>query len=300
MERTFAPVCLFVYKRLETLEKTVSSLKKNTLCKDTDLYVFSDAAKNEDSNDAVARVRDYIRYIGEFKSVTIRCAPENKGLADSIISGVSSVIGHYGKVIVLEDDLVVAPNFLKFMNDALDYYQDQPKVFSISGYSSPIQGWPGLDVYFTLRASSWGWATWNDRWNRIDWEVGDFAGFDADTLARRQFNAMGSDLAAMLKKQMQGKINSWAIRWVYHQFKHKLFTVFPIRSKVSNEGFGDGATHTLKLNDARFQTVLDRSGQADFKFLKQPHLNPDIIRQFVRPYTLQTRIFYKLRTLLHV
>jgi len=104
----------------------------------------------------------------------------------------------------------------------------------------------------------------------------------------------------MLKKQVQGRINSWAIRWVYHQFKHKQFTVFPVRSKVRNEGFGAGATHTLGLNDARFQTVLDKSGQVQFDFPEQPHLVPDIIRQFVRPYTLRTRIFYKLRTLLHV
>jgi hypothetical protein len=297
---TPAPVCLFVYKRLETLERTVSSLRRNPLAEETDLYVFSDAARNKDSEHAVARVREYIRHIKGFKSVTVRCAPENKGLADSIISGVSSVASRRGKVIVLEDDLVVAPNFLKFMNDALDYYQDQPDVFSISGYSSPIKGYQDRDVYFTMRASSWGWATWYDRWQQIDWEVRDFAAFQTDARAQRQFNAMGSDLVLMLKRQMRGDINSWAIRWVYHQFKHQLFTVFPVRSKVANEGFGDGATNTLRLNEARFNTTLDNSGQTVFNFSKQPGLSPDIIRQFLRPYTLQTRLYYKLRTLLHV
>jgi len=295
-----APICLFVYKRLDTLERTVSSLKRNALSKNTDLYIFSDASKTPDSADAVARVREYIRYIKGFKSITIKCAVENKGLAGSIISGVTSVIGRYGKVIVLEDDLVVAPNFLKFMNDALDYYQHQPQIFSISGYTTPVQVRPGQDVYFTLRASSWGWASWHDRWKNIDWAVHDFAVFDADPRAQRRFNAMGSDLAGMLRKQMQGEINSWAIRWVYHQFKHQLYTVFPTRSKVCNEGFGEGATHTLKLNGARFHTPLDNSGQTDFLFPAQPCLHSDIIRQFVRPYTLQTRIYYKLRTLLHV
>jgi glycosyltransferase involved in cell wall biosynthesis len=295
MQPNYAPVCLFVYKRLDTLKKTVSSLMENSESASTDIYIFSDAAADEQSKNAVEEVRTFISRISGFRSVTIRNNKKNKGLANNIIEGVTSVIQVHKKVIVLEDDLVVASNFLAFMNAALSFYEKQEEMFSISGYSGAVLHPKSHDVYFTLRASSWGWATWWNRWENVDWNVSDFNAFSKNSNLQRSFNAMGSDLTRMLQKQVKGRIDSWAIRWVYHQFRMKLYTVFPMQSKVQNNGFGDEATHTAKGNRTRFTTQLDLSGRKHFAFPEKASLDPQIIRQFVAPFSLTTRIIYKLR-----
>ena len=294
-----APVCLFVYNRIDTLKNTVASLLENKLAQQTDVYIFSDAARSENEKENVRQVRLFISDVKGFKSVTVLLSERNNGLAKSIINGVSSIIKLKGKVIVLEDDLVVAPNFLDFMNAALDKYQFNQKIFSASGYSSPIKFKINCDVYFSKRASSWGWATWSDRWEKIDWNVSDFGQFNKDKKLQSRFNKMGSDLTHMLKKQMAGKINSWAIRWVYHQFKNDLYSVFPSVSKVVNDGFHSVGTHTSENNRTRFSTQLDTSGKGDFDFYEEPFLDPKIIKQFVAPYTIKTRVIYKLKGLLH-
>lgn len=290
-----AAVCLFVYNRPKAMQLTIDALRRNELAYSTDLYVFSDGPADDRDLAEVSSVRKLIENIKGFRSVNLRLSPLNKGLACSIIDGVTEVIQKEGKVIVLEDDLLLASNFLSFMNAALDFYEGRARVFSVSGYSSPLKGHHGEDVYFTRRASSWGWATWKDRWDKVDWDVQSFANFSQDKRSQKEFNKMGSDLSGMLKRQMSGKINSWAIRWTYHQFRNDLYTVFPTQSKVSNEGFGGGATHTAKHNRSRFFTNLDRSGQHDFRFPDNAWLDPVLIRQFTGPYSLRTRAWYKLK-----
>ena len=129
-----APVVLFVYNRLDHTMNVIESLKNNILAEDTDLYVFSDAAKTEKVQNSVEAVREYIRktdWRKNFRNVTVVEAEENKGLAKSIIGGVTGVLKKYGKVIVVEDDLVLSPHFLQYMNGALEYYQNVPEVCSV-------------------------------------------------------------------------------------------------------------------------------------------------------------------------
>ncbi|MBC8035589.1 MAG: glycosyltransferase [Chitinophagaceae bacterium] len=297
--RQTAPVCIFVYKRLDNLRRTITSLKENTVSGSTDLYIFSDAAATEKDVVPVQQVRSFVRQIEGFRSVTVHLSAENKGLASSIIHGVTQVIEKAGKVIVLEDDLIVSPNFLDFMNGALDYYEEKPLIFSISGYSSPIKNVSDKDVYFTRRASSWGWATWKNRWDKIDWEVCDFNDFMKDKKQQRQFNRMGSDLTGMLRSYMNGEINSWAIRWTYHQFKYSLYTVFPVKSKVINDGFSAQSTNTFKEQRTRFATLLDDSGKTAFTFPAIPALDKKTLNQFIHPYRIRTRIYYKLMRFLN-
>lgn len=298
MTKSLAPVCLFVYKRPAALNNTIASLQRNRHCAETDLYVFSDAAATEKEISQVIAVRALLQNIKGFKSVNIYSSEKNKGLAVSIIEGVSLVIHKHGKVIVVEDDLVLASNFLIFMNAALDFYQFNPHIFSVSGYSPPIKNIKD-DVFFTLRGSSWGWGTWVNRWKEIDWELRDYDAFHSDTKKQRRFNTMGSDMTRMLKKQKRGEINSWAIRWNYHQFLFGLFTVFPVHSKVLNDGFSEGATHTASAhNNSRFSTTLDCSEVSHFCFPKNPILDKGIIKQFTAPNSLKTRLLYKVKALL--
>lgn len=292
---SLAPILLFTYRRLDLLQQTLTSLKKNYGALDSHLIVFSDGYKSDLELQDVLDVRAYLKGVTGFKSVVINEAKTNKGLANSIIEGVTQVLEKYSEVIVLEDDLVTSPNFLNFMNQALNFYKNNTRVFSISGFTVPLslpQDYQ-FDNYFTLRGSSWGWATWDNRWLNIDWKVNDFEAFIKNRKQRVAFNKMGSDLTNMLQKQMKGRLNSWAVRWVYHQFKEQLYTVYPTVSKVRNIGFGKYATNTSE-RFTRFNTCLDTTNKMSFIFSRDIKLENSFIKQFIKPQLLSTRIVYKL------
>jgi len=288
-----APVLLFTFNRLEQTQQTVQALQQNRLAQESELFVFSDGPRTPAEAARVKAVRDYLATITGFKAVTIRTAEKNKGLADSIIDGVTELIQQYGTVIVLEDDLVTSSNFLSFCNQALQYYKNHPQLHSVGGYSRPIRGLDDKEVYFTYRATSWGWATWKEQWMQVDWSVKDYDSFARDRQTRRQFNRMGSDMANMLDKQMRGAINSWAIRWCYHQFKKELVTVFPAVSKVSNIGFNAAASNT-KGRFNSFVTQLDKTNNTEFIFTDDLSLDKKVIRQFIKPWTISERIKNKV------
>jgi hypothetical protein len=268
-------------------------LRNNVGAKNFDLFVFSDAPKSDSDIEKVIRVRKYVKTINGFRNIVVTEREYNYGLAKSIIEGVTEIINQYGKVIVLEDDLITSPGFLSFMNGALNYYGKNDKIFSIAGYTSPIKN-PEHDVYFTQRASSWGWATWKDRWNDIKWDLADdYKRFKKDKSAKKAFNGMGSDMCKMLDDQMKGKINSWAIRWCYNQFLAQQYTVFPTVSKVTNIGTASSATHTRDRFN-RFATVMDMSDRCNFVFTDEIQLNDCYLKQFLKQYAISTRIKYKL------
>jgi acetyltransferase-like isoleucine patch superfamily enzyme len=269
------PVVIFVYNRPEHTKKTIESLAKNHLAHETEVYIYADATKNEKVIEKVKEVRKYIDSLQNnkyFKSIEIKKAESNKGLANSVISGVNKVIEKYGKVIVVEDDLVSSPDFLQYMNAALDYYEKDDEIWSISGYTFNIDIPKDYnsDVYLSYRGCSWGWASWRDRWEKVDWDISDYNNFKTNKKLRKKFNRGGRDMANMLDLQMQGKIDSWAIRWCYAQSKLDMLTVYPIVSRIRNIGLDGMGTHsgiTLKfdviLNDGNnryeFETVeLDK------------------------------------------
>ncbi|WP_018613828.1 glycosyltransferase [Segetibacter koreensis] len=289
---TLAPILLFAYKRLDTLTRTVAALQQNYLAKQSELFVFSDAAKTSSDVTEINEVRKFLKTITGFKNIEIYESDKNKGLSNSIISGVTQVINKYGKVIVLEDDLLTSTNFLSYMNEGLEHYKTNQQVFSISGYSYQLKVDNKKDIYFTKRGSSWGWGTWKEKWEKVDWEVKDYDEFKKSSTLQKDFNKMGSDLSSMLKKQMDGKMDSWAIRWCYHQFKHNLYSVYPSVSKVKNIGFGDGATHTFDYFN-RYETSLDESGKLNFIF-GDPYIDKKIVNAFLVQFSLYTRAKYKV------
>ena len=290
---TYAPIILFCYKRPASTIQTINSLKDNELAKDSVLYIFSDGPKNMEDEEAVMQVRKYLKSITGFKSVSIIESPENKGLANSVIGGVSKVINEYGRVIVLEDDLLFASNFLSFMNAALGEYERNPMIYSISGFIFNMHQKQDYtyDVFFTKRHCSWGWAIWKDRWNEIDWEVKDFPEFNNSPSQREAFNHIGSDLSAMLNKQMTGKIDSWAIRCTYYQFKKQTYTVYPLKSKVINTGFGNDATHTsVRFN--KYKATLDKGAKYKFSFPDDVLEDGRLLKEFEKKYSRTTRLYY--------
>jgi hypothetical protein len=292
-----APIVLFTYKRVDTLTQTIAALKNNYLAFDSDLIIFSDGAKNERDALAVEEVRRVLKNVNGFKSVTVNKSPVNLGLAKSIINGVTTVLKTYESVIVLEDDLVSSSNFLDFMNQGLEFYKYNSEIFSVGGFSIPIVSNSDYDNYFTFRSSSHGWGTWKDRWDLIDWNVSDYIEFKKNHIRRVLFNKMGSDMCAMLDKQMKGRLDSWAIRWCYYQSKYQLYSVHPFVSKIENIGFSEEASNTKdKFN--RFKTFLDNGTKRKFLFSNSLNTDREVIRQFVRPYSLYMRFYYKILALI--
>lgn len=293
----YAPVVLLTYNRLDELKETVSALKRNYLASKTDLHIYSDGAKSEEDFDKVECVRDFIRGVGGFKKVVINESSVNNGLSNSVIRGVTDVIDKYGRVIVLEDDLITSPNFLDFMNQSLGFYEDSSEVLSISGFSYVL---PSInssdDYYFGLRASSWGWGTWKSKWGKVDWAVSDYEKFIKNYSYKRQFNKGGSDLSGMLKNYMNGRIDSWAIRFCYHQFKNGMVTVFPSRSKVYSIGFGKSATNTVGGN--RFRTIIDESSKREFILEPFQGVDPILEKEFRSKFSIKVRVLDKVRRII--
>lgn len=280
MAVALAPILLFSYKRLTTLKKTIQALHQNELAPESELFIFSDAAKTSADEPLVQEVRDFIKTISGFKKIQIFEAKENKGLAKSIIEGVTQIINEYGKVIVVEDDLLTSPNFLVYMNKALNFYEKNPKVFSIAGYSYNVpmlrKSWP-KDYYVTYRTSSWGWGSWKDRWALIDWDVKGYNEFIKNSKEVKRFSLLGRDANRLLKKQMAGRIDSWGIRMCFSQFKQNRFTIYPKVSKIQNIGFMPESTHTVR--GKRFLTILDKGDQKDFLFDEEISIDDKLIRQ---------------------
>jgi hypothetical protein len=298
---TTAPIVLFVYNRPIHTERVLASLQKNSLVSDAELFVYSDAPGKTTDDPLVRQVRKTIHSITGFRRVQIIEQEHHRGLANSVISGVSDVIQRYGKVIVIEDDLFLSPNFLAFMNAMLDFYKLFSEVYSISGFSYPAgaiqipEDYP-YDVYLSYRSLSWGWATWLDRWQTVDWKVTDFYGFVRARKSQILFNRGGEDLSDMLKLQMVGKIDSWAIRWCYAHFQHNAFCICPNRSFVKNFGFDGSGTHCGLSKSAFPRPALDDDWMPS-RLLDRILVNPEIINSFYKIHkrSLATRVKTRIR-----
>lgn len=243
MKAHCAPIALFVYNRPWHIKQTINALLQNKLSSKTEVFIYSDAAKNDNALANVKSVREYIKTIIGFKEVTIIEREKNWGLANSIIDGVSNVVEKYGKVIVLEDDLVTSPNFLSYMNNALDLYTNDDRVISIHGYVYPTEQ-KLLETFFLRGADCWGWATWKRGWDLFNCN----GKYLLDELRHRKlmrdfdFNNTYS-YSKMLKSQVEGKNDSWAIRWYASAFLANKLTLYPGNSLVHNIGNDNSGTH---------------------------------------------------------
>lgn len=244
-----APVVVFAYNRPGHLRETLSALSRASLADRSEVWVFSDGPKSAAATSAVAAVRAELADAARrcsFAALHVVESEGNLGLARSIISGVGRVLARAGRVIVLEDDLIVSPDFLQFMNDCLDHYRDDPAVGSVTGFC-PIEKMPAGfqgDVFMVNRNSSQGWGTWSDRWQDVDWTAGGAAVLAADRRLRRRFNSAGSDRYARLLRQLDGRIDSWSIRFGLWQFLAGRGTIYPTVNRVGNIGYDGTGVHS--------------------------------------------------------
>ena len=288
-----APVAVFAYRRSDKIQKCISSLEKCELAESTYLFIFADGYKCDKDKTDVEAVHDWLQeYTSRrencFKSVTLQLKDHNCGLANSIISGVTELLDKYGQVIVVEDDLIVSPVFLRYMNEGLEYYQNDENIWAMASYGYNLKSLRKYDhdVYLGYRASSWGWATWKDRWDTVDWEVKDYDKLLTDLGMQKKLCRGGGDLYPMLQRQMRGESDSWAIRWNYAASMQDKLTIYPKVGLVRNDGFDGSGTHSgLHAPDA----VIEKKDTDSLKFEKL-NLDPKITREF---YILHTDTFWK-------
>jgi len=271
-----APIVLFCYNRPWHVEQTLEALSKNELADQSILYIYCDGPKQdatEEQKAKIAEVRQVIRKKQWCKEIYIIESEKNKGLANSIIGGVSSVINQYGRVIVLEDDLVSSLYFLKYMNNTLDFYEKYPAVFSISANRPPLAKMQipedyEYDVFVSLRSYSTGWATWSEKWNLVDWHMTDFDDCKKHRNQIKALNRAGEDMDKLMIMQEQGKIDSWAMRFGFAHFKQHAVAILPCNSYVTNIGFDGTGIHsgvvarlyendlTLSVNNPRLLNII--------------------------------------------
>ena len=239
-----APIALFTYSRIAHTKRTVEALLLNSSAVEHDLIIFSDAASGPEKEIKVNEVRAYLTTITGFRSISIHYRPHNFGLALSIIEGVTQVLTSHERIIVLEDDLVTAPHFLAYMDEALDKFADDDRVVSIHGYVYPVDQ-PLPEAFFLRGADCWGWATWRRGWkffNRDGKALLDQLRLSPELMNIFDFNGTYG-YSKMLEEQISGLNNSWAVRWYASAFLADKLTLYPGRSLVYNIGSDGTGTH---------------------------------------------------------
>ena len=294
-----SPIVLFVYNRPWHTKETVEALQKNELANESELFIYSDAPKNEEAKSKVQEVRDYIKTVDGFKKVTIIEREKNWGLANSIIDGVTKILNKYEKIIVLEDDLVTNPYFLKFMNESLVFYEKDNRIMSISGYTYPFNNpeYNTEDIFLFYRFSSWGWASWRNEWIKTNFKLNKKSEIFINKSLQKKFNLGGNDLYDMLKMQLIGEIDSWAIRFALSHCLNNAYALFPRKSLVKNIGHDNSGTHCGKSEV--WNTEID----GDIKpvlFKSHLELNPRLVLSLQKKLnqSLLQKIKNKLRRIL--
>jgi hypothetical protein len=297
MQTNLAPVCLFVYNRLEETKQTIKALQNNFLAPKSHLYIFSDGSKNENSRSKVQAIRNYIHSIKGFKNVHVFESKTNKGLATSIIDGVTKIINEYNNVIVLEDDLITTPNFLNFMNQALEFYEFDKKIKSVNGFSLDIKS--KIDsVYFQTRPFPWGWATWKDRWNQQIFDKKRISDeLETDKLILKKFNKKcGDDMSKMLLNSLNEINDSWYVRWTYSHFINNKISVYPSRSFIENIGFSADSTHCGPIDSYKYK--LEVRQNINLSLIDFDSINLKEEKNFLKYFTISYKLLFRLKLLL--
>lgn len=241
-------VIVFTYGRLEHTKVTLESLSKNINFQNYPVIIYSDGPK-QGHEERVELLRNYLRkFKKRFSNVKLIERKKNLGLEKSIIKGISDILKDKKAIIVIEDDIKTSPYFLQYMDKLLNKYQGNKNIGCITGYNTPgkkilIPGDYKYDVYFAPRTCSWGWATWSDRWDSIDWKVEDIDEFIENKKIQKRFNQGGNDLAKMLINQAKKNIDTWDVQWCYHNFKNNRYTIYPTISYVENIGMDGSGVH---------------------------------------------------------
>ncbi len=242
---SYSPIALFAFLRLEKTKLLLDDLQADPVFQSSNLYIFLDYPKSPEQKGKWRTIHDFLLLIEEKnQNVTLKVREKNFGLRKNIISGVSEILNVHNSCIVLEDDLRIQPFFLTYMNGALKHYKKQKNVGSVTAHNS-VQSpqLANVDSYLSPRHSSWGWGTWAEVWQAVDWKPINFQSERSNFPKHKFFTLGGFDLPKMLRLQSEGKINSWSIQFDYHCWKQGLHCVTATKSLVNHTGLDEIATH---------------------------------------------------------
>jgi hypothetical protein len=280
-----APIVLFTYARPDHTAQTLEALAKNELASESVVYAFCDGPRREEHREKCEETRKLVDAITGFKDVIVEKSDVNRGLASSIMYGVTKVLDAHDRAIMVEDDLVSRPEFLPYMNEGLERYKDDPKVFSVCGYAPPMRGIPkdySYDAFFSYRNMSWGWSTWPDRWAKMDFEVRDFPAFQADKAMQKRFKRGGPDTVRLLFDQMEGRADTWDVQWNFTLFRHDGLALLPLRSFIQNIGTDPSGTHFKGATD-RYVVDLSLAKRVE-KWPPVAEVDPRLAKAFAMCY----------------
>ena len=259
---THAPIILFVYARPDHTWQTLEALSSNTLAQESDLFIYADGPKanaSEEQRERIRQTREVARSRQWCRTITVIESDMNKGLAASIISGVTETVNRYGKVIVLEDDIVTGKYFLEYMNEALERYESEKQVWEITGFRFPVKSQKPESSFFSSIPSCWGWATWADRWKFLNKDALYFKTIFTKRMIW-EFNIDGSSPGnwTQVEQNLAGKINTWAVFWAATIYLNKGLILTPCKSLVNNVGFDNSGENCGK---AKWSVLMDSINQ---------------------------------------
>jgi hypothetical protein len=289
-------IALFVFNRPEHTKNVLEGLKKNEVNK---IYVFCDGPRNEIEKCKTEKVQEVIKSV-DWCEIEININTENKGLANSVINGVTNVFNKgYDAIIVLEDDCIPNENYIKYMNDAFDFYKDQANVMHISGFGLPIKKYTNADTYFTPYPCSWGWGTFAHHWNKCDFhQEKKYKELLNNQDQIRKFNYAGEAFSDFLKLQLEGKVNSWLIRWYFHIFMNNGKCVWSYKSLIKNKGFDGSGVHKNKFD--RFNQKFDNNESFNItNFEQNIEYNSNLIKEFRRHF-MGKKIIERIKTSIYL
>lgn len=284
----YAPIIMFVYNRVDHFAKTYEALAKCSEAQKSILYVFSDGAKNENARAQVEQVRNKAQefsHKNDFKKTILVESDENKGLAKSIIQGVTRILRQYGKAIIIEDDNIASPYLLNYFNKALDYYNSDKKIGALSGYTPQID-FPenySHDIFSSYRSCSCCWATWSDSWKNIDWELKHFSEFVTNHENVKKLTLTGNDRLIRLYRQTKGNGSSWSVRFGMHLVLEDMLTIYPKYSYIKNIGCDETGTHSIAKDAERM--FVDLSKAIKNPKLENVPINQEIQKSLKRHYS---------------
>lgn len=252
------PIAIFTYNRPQHTQRLLTSL---TACRRLDecaVVIYCDAPKKPEHAASVQATREIVQAWAAEQRADVVLREANYGLAKSIITGVTQLCEQYGRVIVLEDDLVLAPAFLEYMLAALDYYADDERVYQVSGYTFAFEDNPQPGVFLIPVATTWGWATWKRAWDHYEHDSAEALQILENPQNSHAFDLNGAyPYTRMYRRSVAGKNDSWGIRWWFSIWRRKGLVVYSRQSMVANEGFDGSGTHGKKQGNWQQQRVFD-------------------------------------------
>ncbi|MEJ7556670.1 MAG: glycosyltransferase [Pedobacter sp.] len=286
---------VFCYNRVSKLKRCIEALKKNPECSTLDIIFFSDGHKHEADKENIQEVRNYIDNLTGFKSVIKHYREKNLSTGPNFRTGLTFLSENYERFIIVEDDLIVSPNYIKYLTDALEFYKSDKTVFCVTAYVFPLktENYP-YDTIVYKRFCSYGWAGWADRFGDVIWDEEELRQLmETSPGFTKRLNAEGHDLGRMLVKQIKGKISTWDIQMQTHVSENRLKVIYPTLSKVSNIGFDEESTNTSGIN--YLITPVDKGIKRVFNFCKSDYVVPALQAQIKQPYSYKTLVIRKLR-----